>query len=197
MSTSWGRRLALLPVAGALGLGALPCHWLPAAGGAAALPGLLGGTAQAAPAPQTTGGTQEVRLDLTEWALTPARVTVAAGRPVRLVARNNGALPHALAVEGDGVYAETDGIGTAEAARLQLTFPAPGVYDLFCPVGAGQHRALGQEAQLTVVVAAPGVQYPQVSSDPAEAAPPGDAPPAGAAAPAPAPDQGPAPGPDG
>jgi plastocyanin len=101
-----------------------------------------------------------VRVDLTEWALSPSRVAVAAGRPVRFIATNGGAIPHALVVEGAGVRAETPSIGSAASARLEVTFPAPGVYDLFCPIAVGQHRLLGQDGRLAAVEAAPGASYP-------------------------------------
>jgi plastocyanin len=120
------------------------------------------------PVPQG-GAWQEVRIDLSEWALTPSTVAVAAGRPVRFVASNSGAIPHALAVEGTGVYAETATIGSAATARLEVTFAAPGVYDLFCPIGVGQHRLLGQDGRMAVVEPLPGVRYPQ-SGEAAEAA---------------------------
>ena len=153
----------VLVLGGLLGLGVLPCHWVPGwgAGGPA-------GTAQAMPVAQG-GPSQEVRIDLSEWALTPSAVAVAAGRPVRFLASNSGAIPHALAVEGSGVYAETATIGSATTARLEITFAAPGVYDLFCPIGVGQHRLLGQDGRMAVVEPVPGVRYPQ-SGEEAEAA---------------------------
>jgi plastocyanin len=140
------RRRRLVPLLALLGLGVLPCHWAP--GVAQALP--LGQAAQP----------QVVRVDLTEWALSPSRVAVAAGRPVRFIASNGGAIPHALVVEGAGVRAETPSIGSAGSARLEVTFAAPGVYDLFCPIAAGQHRLLGQDGRLAAVAAAPGATYP-------------------------------------
>lgn len=153
-----GRRLfarwAFVPLAAVIGAGGLPCHW---AGAPEMAPS---GVAWALPVSQ--GALQEVRVDLTEWRLTPPQVTVAAGRPVRFVVTNHGAIPHALAVEGDALYAETAGIGSSRSARLQVTFNNPGVYDVFCPIGTGQHRLLGQEAVLTVVTAAPGMQLPLI-----------------------------------
>jgi plastocyanin len=148
----------LLMLGGLLGLGVLPCHWVP--GWAAGALGPPAGTAQAMPVAQS-GPSQEVRIDLSEWALTPSTVAVAAGRPVRFVASNSGGIPHALAVEGSGVYAETATIGSAATARLEITFAAPGLYDLFCPIGVGQHRLLGQDGRMAVVDAVPGVRYPQ------------------------------------
>lgn len=147
-------RWAFLPLVAVIGSGGLPCHW---AGATDTAPS---GVAWAMPVSQ--GAPQEVRVDLTEWGLTPPQVTVAAGRPVRFVVTNRGAIPHALAVEGDALYAETAGIGSSRSAPLVVTFSNPGVYDVFCPIGTGQHRLLGQEGMLTVVNAAPGMQLPLI-----------------------------------
>jgi hypothetical protein len=97
-----------------------------------------------------------------EWTLeTDLRVTTA-GTTVRFGVLNEGLLPHALAVEGDGLYLESDAVGAGDAAEFLLTFDQPGRYDLFCPVAAGQHRALGQEGVLLVV--APGANAEDASS---------------------------------
>lgn len=153
-------RWALFPVIAVIGSGGLPCHSLPP--GDSATPGV----AWALPVAQ--GVVQDVRVDLSEWGLTPSHVTLAVDRPVRFTVTNHGAIPHALAVEGDGLYAETDGIGTSGTVRLQVTFSSPGVYDLFCPIGTGQHRALGQEGSLTVVRAVPGMQLPLIGPPPSQ-----------------------------
>ena len=101
---------------------------------------------------------------------TPSTVAVAAGRPVRFLATNSGAIPHALAVEGAGGL-RRDG----HASAAPRTRPPGGhvrrarsIYDLFCPIGVGQHRLLGQDGRLAVVEPAPGVRYPQ-SGEEAEA----------------------------
>ena len=107
-----------------------------------------------APATAAQEMAHEIPIRLTEWALTPSEVVVAAGSAVRFVVTNAGALPHALSVEGDGFYAESAAVGSNQTTRLEVTFTVPGVYDLFCPVAAGQHRALGQEGLLTVTGAA-------------------------------------------
>jgi hypothetical protein len=129
------KRKALFPllgVAGFIGLGGLPCHWQPAARAAA------------------EPGAQEVHVTLGEWSLSPVHFTVSAGVPVHFVATNNGVLAHALAIEGDAFYAETDAIGSHQSASLDVTI-LPGLYDLFCPVAAGQHRALGQDGTFEAI----------------------------------------------
>jgi plastocyanin len=124
----------LIALAGFIGLGGLPCHWQRATAVAGA----------------QSAGIQEVHVALGEWSLTPEHVSVLAGAPVRFVATNGGVLAHALAIEGDGFYAETDAIGSRQSATLDVTF-LPGLYDLYCPVAAGQHRALGQDGKLEAV----------------------------------------------
>jgi|GEM_PF-5447290 len=117
-----------------------------ARGGVAAA--LLAAAAATRPATAQAPEAQVVQLRLTEWHLIPETVTVAPGTPVRLIVANDGLLAHALAVEGEGVYAETGAIGSGETATLDLTFTLPGRYELYCPLAYGQHRALGQEAVL-------------------------------------------------
>ena len=159
------RRRGLALAAGALflGLSGLPCHWVPQSASAQELPA------------------QDVRLTLSEWALSPAQVTLPVGQSITLLAQNAGILPHALALEGPGVSLETEAIGSGGAASLLVTFALPGVYDLFCPLNAGEHRALGQEATLIVVPdasslaltrAGGGDSAPLDPSDPSPAPPP-------------------------
>ncbi|MBI3971367.1 MAG: hypothetical protein HY332_08755 [Chloroflexi bacterium] len=149
------RSLPLVALLAVLGAGALPCHWTngvtPTAEAQALVP-------------------QEIRLHLTEWALEPTVVNVVAGSVIRLVAVNEGALPHVLAVEGDDVYVETDAIGSGGSASLELSFPVAGRFDLFCPVGEGLHRVLGQEAELHVLASIDGLGLPG-ADDAAEATP--------------------------
>jgi plastocyanin len=126
-----------LPIAGLfafIGSGALPCH---------------GGPAPAAA--QSTQPPLEVRITLREWSLLPAQISVPAGRTVRFVAQNAGFLPHALTIEGSGVFAESAAVASGETVRLDVLFSAPGIYDVYCPVNAGEHRALGQEGELRVL----------------------------------------------
>lgn len=126
-----------------IGSGGLPCHW-----------------GAVTPANAQTPAFTEVRVVLSEWGLTPSRISVPQGRGIRFLAVNAGALPHALAVDGPGIYAESDSVGSGQSAPLELTFTTAGAYDLFCPVNAGQHRALGQEGEVQVLAALDGVALP-------------------------------------
>jgi plastocyanin len=147
------RALKLLPIGGLIALvvsGGLPCHW-------AAAPVASAQTISGAAGSGAAAGLRspELRVTLSEWSLTPAQITVPVGRTVRFLAVNSGILPHALAVEGAGLYAESDVVGTGQSAPLDVTFSEPGTYDIYCPVNAGQHRALGQEGIVNALVALP------------------------------------------
>ena len=140
----------LIPIVGLLtlvGSGALPCHSGPT-------PAL----AQAAQPPL------EIRITLREWSLVPTQINVPVGRTVRFLAQNAGFLPHALTVEGDGVFAESVTAGAGETVRLDVLFPAPGTYDVYCPVNAGEHRALGQEGVLSVLAGTSSLGLPVTGS---------------------------------
>ena len=124
----------LLPLAGLIafiGSGALPCH-----GGPSPV------AAQASQPPL------EVHITLREWSLLPEQINVPVGRTVRFLAQHAGCLPHALPVEGNGILAESAVAGAGETVRLDVLFSVAGTYDMYCPVGAGDHRLLGQEGEL-------------------------------------------------
>ena len=127
----------MLPIVGLIafiGSGALPCH-----------------DGQAVASAQTTQAPIEVRITLREWSLLPTQINVPVGRTVRFLAQNAGFLPHALTVSGEGVFAESATVGAGETVRLDILFSLPGTYELYCPVNAGEHRALGQEGELRVL----------------------------------------------
>ena len=95
---------------------------------------------QAAPA---GGGTE---VSLTEFEIDPANPTVQAGS-VTFSVTNDGQLPHALEVEGNGIEAETEVLDGGQSAELTVDLE-PGEYEWYCPVG--NHAAQGMEGTLTV-----------------------------------------------
>lgn len=130
-------KLRFLPIAGLIafiGSGALPCHAGPTPASA-----------------QTAQPPLEIRITLREWTLLPTQINVPVGRTVRFLVQNAGFLPHALAVEGASVYAESVTAGSGETVSLDVLFSSPGTFDIYCPVNAGEHRSLGQEGVLAVL----------------------------------------------
>ena len=90
-----------------------------------------------------------VSVKLSEWKVELSEPTVATG-PVTFTITNVGGIPHAFAVEGQGIERETQPVQPGSSTRLTLSL-APGAYDVYCPVGGESHKKLGMEAHLQVV----------------------------------------------
>ena len=90
---------------------------------------------------------EAVEIVATDFALTPATVTVAEAGETTFRIVNEGATWHALEIESEDVEEETDPIGPGESAELTVRLGA-GEYELYCPVG--NHRAMGMEGTLVV-----------------------------------------------
>ena len=97
-----------------------------------------GGGAAAEAAPATAS------IHLSEFALTPANVEIAAGG--RIDVHNDGAAPHNLAIEGSGLV--TPMLNAGQTATLDLAGLAPGTYALICQVAG--HSDAGMKGTLTV-----------------------------------------------
>lgn len=89
---------------------------------------------------------KEVTVVGTEFAFSPANLTVAAGEKVKLTFKNDGGAPHNLVIEGLGVSTET--ISGGKSDTIEFTAPASGTYPIFCSVPG--HRASGMEGSLIV-----------------------------------------------
>jgi plastocyanin len=87
-------------------------------------------------------------VSLTEFAI-DMPTSLPAG-PVVFTISNDGAAPHNFVVEGDGFEGRLPArVAPGASATLELDLP-PGTYTVYCPVGAGGHRAQGMELTLTV-----------------------------------------------
>lgn len=89
-----------------------------------------------------------VRVTLSEWTVRLSVQAVAAG-PVRFAVTNDGSIPHAFEIEGQGIERETRQILPGDSATLALTLRA-GAYEVYCPVGQGSHKKLGMVTRLVV-----------------------------------------------
>jgi plastocyanin len=95
-----------------------------------------------------TSGGASLEVSETEFALDPSSLTVDEAGEVTIRVVNDGAVEHALEVEGEGVEEETDTLAPGESAELTVELAA-GSYTIYCPIG--NHREQGMEG--TVVVA--------------------------------------------
>ena len=88
-----------------------------------------------------------LRFRETEFRITPDVTNV--GRPgiYRLVVVNRGKQPHALAVDGNDIHAETKSIGPGETAQMTVDLEL-GTYAVSCPVA--NHEGEGMRARLLV-----------------------------------------------
>jgi uncharacterized cupredoxin-like copper-binding protein len=93
-------------------------------------------------------GGEAVAISLTEFALDPADLSLAAGS-FTFEGINDGSIAHGLAIEGEGISVGTPDIayaaGTTQSFDVNLT---AGTYEVFCPVPG--HKEAGMTATLTV-----------------------------------------------
>ena len=105
----------------------------------------------AKPTPRAAGdpvAAVAVSAKLSEWKVELSERSVAPG-PVTFTVTNEGSIPHALEVEGQGIEQETAEIQPGASATLTLTLK-PGSYEVYCPVGADSHKKLGMMTHLRV-----------------------------------------------
>jgi len=95
------------------------------------------------------GSASTITLALKEYSITPSTLTIKAGTPVTIEARNEGTISHALVISGNGVSLATKdpafAPGTTETISATL---AAGTYTFSCPVDG--HAAQGMKGTLTV-----------------------------------------------
>jgi plastocyanin len=94
----------------------------------------------------TGGGGQTIDVSATEFAFTPADLEAEPGR-LTIVLTNDGTMPHAITVEGNGVETTSNTINPGESTELTLDL-AEGTYEIYCPIG--NHRQEGMVGALTV-----------------------------------------------
>jgi manganese oxidase len=103
-----------------------------------------GGAPSATPAAAATAEAQTVAVELSEFAIDPTDLTIAAGGT--LAVTNVGAVPHDLEVVDAGL--KTAMLGNGEAEDLALGDLAPGTYTVRCTVAG--HEQGGMVGTLTV-----------------------------------------------
>jgi uncharacterized cupredoxin-like copper-binding protein len=95
---------------------------------------------------------QTVDVTLSEWKLRLSPDTVRAGS-VTFRLSNDGAVTHALHVQGQGVDKSSQPIPPRQSGSLVVTLK-PGTYEVYCPMSEDSHKKAGMLAKLTVTDAA-------------------------------------------
>ena len=97
---------------------------------------------------ETTGGTQEVAVELTEFKVAPAELSVAAGTTLVLTVTNSGEMPHDLKLDGnDG----TRMLDPGESETVEIG-PVSASAEAWCTVAG--HRDAGMVMKINVGAAA-------------------------------------------
>jgi len=89
-----------------------------------------------------------LKVHESEYKLRPRTIGLEVPGYFGLQAINDGKVPHALAVEGHGVERHTPTLKPGRSATIAVYFKEPGVYKLYCPLGA--HRARGMTGTIRV-----------------------------------------------
>ena len=97
---------------------------------------------------------QAISISETEFKLDPSSVQVDQAGTVTFRVTNDGAVDHALEVEGQGVEEETETVKPGESAELTVDLSKEGSYEIYCPIDG--HRDSGMEGTLTVGAAMGG-----------------------------------------
>ena len=101
------------------------------------------------PAQQAATGASELKIAADPsgaLAFTQKDLTAKAGK-VTIQFANKSQVPHAVAIEGNGVEDKTETVTGADAPPLTVDLK-PGTYTFYCPVDG--HRAAGMEGKLVV-----------------------------------------------
>ena len=103
------------------------------------------------PAASSTGtgpALQTISLTEKEFSITPKAITVSKPGTYTFDVTNNGQIPHALVVEGNGVEQKTGDIQPGGSATLAVDLSKKGSYEVYCPIDG--HRQNGMQAALAV-----------------------------------------------
>ena len=98
----------------------------------------------------TSGGATgpTTRISEKEFSLTPSTVSFSKTGTYEFKVTNNGSIPHAFEIEGNGVEQKTANIAPSSSATLSVKLSKTGSYDMYCPVDG--HRAQGMKGSVTV-----------------------------------------------
>lgn len=103
-------------------------------------------SAQPSPRSNSKGEIREIVVSGNEYSFTPGSLSLKEGEQVRIVFRNNGRLPHNLAIDELDVVSDT--IPGGQETTVEFTAEKTGSFTMYC--GVGNHRALGMEGAVEV-----------------------------------------------
>jgi plastocyanin len=89
---------------------------------------------------------QTVQVSELEWKIKLPETTLKAGK-YTFETRNDGKVPHNLAVQGAGVQESTSDLAPGKSESLTVELK-PGTYDFFCSIPG--HKQLGMDQKVTV-----------------------------------------------
>jgi len=96
----------------------------------------------------STTSASTVTVSETDYKLSPSPLTISKAGTYTIEAKNDGAVDHALTVEGNGLEeTRTDTISPGQSATITVTLK-PGTYRMYCPIDG--HQKLGMHAKLIV-----------------------------------------------
>jgi plastocyanin len=121
---------------------------LVAAGCGSTSSGSAGRATTLAPAGSNAAPVKTVTIDESEFKLQPASVNVAQPGAYILRGVNKGTIPHAIAIEGNGVDEDGPVVGPGKVSVLRVTIAKKGSYQIYCPVDG--HKDQGMKGTLTV-----------------------------------------------
>lgn len=101
------------------------------------------GTEKEAPKDEEGAG-QTVNIDLSEFSIEPANVTVKTGEKVTFNVENNGSTLHTYSIAGIG----ESRLNAGEQEKLEVNFDEPGTYEVRCTVPG--HADRGMTGEITV-----------------------------------------------
>jgi plastocyanin len=91
--------------------------------------------------------TETITITETDFALDPSTVTLEEEGTYTFRVVNDGAVDHALEIEGEGVESETDTIAPGESAEVTVELTG-GTFELYCPIDG--HADQGMKGSVEV-----------------------------------------------
>lgn len=108
-------------------------------------PGHMGGSNNATSPDSEIDGAPEITITTTEFAFSPAEITVAVGDSLNLTLINEGGVPHDLSVPELGVHMS---VGPGQRVTTGVSFDTAGTFEVLCTYPG--HAGAGMVGTLTV-----------------------------------------------